>query len=95
MSEFKATCRGPNCKQIILMRQLNPVRPPHPFNVKPEKCKRCKGKGRVEQPPQLSLMGEQGPTVSDCPKCKGTGKRWVSHFDTCVDADRFRTKADA
>jgi len=96
MGEFKAECRGPNCGKPVVMRPMNgqPGAKPHPYDPA-TRCPRCKGAKVIHQQ-QFSLMaGEPTRTDQPCPKSKGEGVVWVSHFQTCVDRAMFTRRANA
>lgn len=84
-------CRGKSlggsCEAQVVMRMVEGHR--RIFDAKPKKCKRCGGRGKVENL-QPSLLEETYQATIPCGKCGGSGEVWTSHWQTCVDADKFR-----
>lgn len=91
-AEFKGRCTGPTCGTDVLMRKLANGRY-HPFDLPIPRCPECAGKGKREYEAVRSMFDGGGVEthVDICPTCKGKGEKPRSHFNTCPDADDFRT----
>lgn len=67
---------------------------PHPYDLPLQTCQACTGRGSVAREAVRSMFDGGGVETrqEQCRACKGRGKRYVSHYETCPNADEFRTK---
>lgn len=93
MSEFVTTCTGSTCGARIVFSD-GPTGKRHPYDFPPKTCEACDGVGhRTETQTRSMFEGGGTHTVREpCKPCKGKGRKYVSHYETCHNKDEFRKK---